>query len=141
MKFSSYPSVFFLAYRKSLLGGVHAPACGLKRKGLRPLHASPGSTCLFFDRLHRAFPKGKPLGRSGEEFDGEGIPHQPLASYSAPSRIFRMIRRYRWLCLSGLTLKGRAGSLGRFSGDKRGFIFLQKKLNIFTQKGLRWMKK
>ena len=48
-----HPSLSFLAYRKSLLGGVHAPACGLKRKGLRPLPASPGSTCLFFDKLSR----------------------------------------------------------------------------------------
>ncbi|MDY4519675.1 MAG: hypothetical protein SPE01_13730 [Candidatus Spyradocola sp.] len=45
------PAYSFLTYRKSLLGGVHAPACGLKMKGLRPLHASSGSTCLFFDRL------------------------------------------------------------------------------------------
>ena len=33
----------FLTGRKSLLGGVHAPACGRKAKGRRPLRASPGN--------------------------------------------------------------------------------------------------
>ncbi|MDY4518569.1 MAG: hypothetical protein SPE01_08095, partial [Candidatus Spyradocola sp.] len=40
--------LFALTYRKSLLGGVHAPACGLKMKGLRPLHASPGEHMPVF---------------------------------------------------------------------------------------------
>ncbi|MGN1250441.1 MAG: hypothetical protein ACI4XW_10235, partial [Candidatus Spyradocola sp.] len=47
MEFRIYPSIFFLTNRKSLLGGVHAPACGLNMKGLRPLHSSPGLSPLF----------------------------------------------------------------------------------------------
>ena len=54
-----HPSSCFLSYRKSLLGGVHAPACGLKRKGLRPLPASPGSTCPFFVRLRARTGSGR----------------------------------------------------------------------------------
>ncbi|MBQ7518753.1 MAG: hypothetical protein IJU12_00390 [Clostridia bacterium] len=45
------------AFGNFLLGDVHAAACGLKMKGLRPLHASRGFSKEFVDRLGERYHK------------------------------------------------------------------------------------